>query len=114
VSSKAWDFVDRFYDIAAWVPKNIVVVNTRAFRRLDDGVQNAILTAAAAAEKRGWAASAMETDAKIATLRENGMAVAPPSDTLVADLRKIGGEMLSALESSATPEAQAALASYRD
>ncbi len=53
-NSKAWDFVKYFTDIQAWVPKNIVVVNSSAFNKLDEDDQKAVLAAAEKAEIRGW------------------------------------------------------------
>ena len=67
-NSKAWDFVDYFTDIQAWVPKNIVVVNKAAFDKLDADVQAAVLDAAMKAEARGWEMSEKETAAQLAIL----------------------------------------------
>ena len=33
-STKAWEFVKNYYNTNAWHPKNVVVVNERAFARL--------------------------------------------------------------------------------
>ncbi|TCP59927.1 TRAP-type C4-dicarboxylate transport system substrate-binding protein [Rhodovulum bhavnagarense] len=93
VSSQAWDFTSHYTDTQAWLPKNMVVVNTRALERLPEDQRAALLEAAATAEARGWDMSAAETDAKIATLRENGMTVTSPSETLSAQLGAIGETM---------------------
>src|SRR5512134_2207146 len=53
-STKAWEFVKNYYTTNAMHPKNAVVVNGRAFARLSAPQQNALQTAAATAEKRGW------------------------------------------------------------
>ncbi len=90
VSSQAWDYVSDYTDTQAWIPKNMVVVNTRAFKRLDDDIQKAVLKAAAAAETRGWEMAQVETDAKTAILEENGINVQQPSDQLKSDLQAIG------------------------
>jgi TRAP-type C4-dicarboxylate transport system substrate-binding protein len=34
VRSKAWDFSNHFYDLNAWLPKNMIFVNRRAFMQL--------------------------------------------------------------------------------
>ncbi|HER26901.1 MAG TPA: C4-dicarboxylate ABC transporter substrate-binding protein, partial [Rhodospirillales bacterium] len=90
VSSKAWDYVSYYTDIQAWVPKNIVVVNKKAFRKLDKSVQDAVLAAAATAEKRGWDMSRAETAAKIKILKDNGMKIVTPSAELMKGLKAIG------------------------
>jgi TRAP-type C4-dicarboxylate transport system substrate-binding protein len=93
VSSQAWDFTSHYTDTQAWLPKNMVVVNTQAFEALDDATQQAIMSAAAEAETRGWEMSMAETDSAIATLEENGMTVSQPSDTLSDQLAEIGETM---------------------
>jgi TRAP-type C4-dicarboxylate transport system substrate-binding protein len=92
-NTKAWDFVSHFHHTQGWLPKNVVVVNARAFAKLPKAQQAALLAAAKAAEKRGWAASQAETAAKIAVMKKNGMAIVTPSATLMTGLKKIGGTM---------------------
>ena len=41
-NSKAWDFVSHFYDVGAWLPKNMVVVNATLFDRLPETVRKAL------------------------------------------------------------------------
>jgi len=94
-NSKAWDFLSHYTDIQAWIPKNVVVVNKRAFRRLDEATQTALLDAANAAEARGWEMSQAETAAKVAILKENGITVMEPSEELMTGLRAIGSQMLA-------------------
>ena len=67
-NAKAWDFVSNFIDVQAWLPKNVVVVNTDMFDALSQEDRDAILAAAAAAETRGWDLSRAENDQKIAEL----------------------------------------------
>jgi TRAP-type C4-dicarboxylate transport system substrate-binding protein len=93
-NSNAWDYVSFYTDIQAWVPKNIVVVNKSAFRKLDKSVQDAVLAAAAKAEARGWEMSQKETDEKVQVLKDNGMTVVEPSSELQTGLKLIGVKML--------------------
>lgn len=95
-NTKAWDFVSYFYHTQAWLPKNIVVVNKKAFRKLSDDQKAAVQAAAESAEIRGWQASMAETDAKIAILSENGMKVLAPSEKFAAELAEIGKTMTAA------------------
>lgn len=112
-NSKAWDFLTHYTDIQAWIPKNVVVVNKRAFRRLDDDTQAAVLEAAAAAEARGWEMSKAETDAKVAVLKENGITIVQPSDELMAGLRDIGAKMLVNWQEKAGDTGAALLEAYQ-
>lgn len=111
--AKAWDFVDYYYDVQAWLPKNIVVVNKRAFQRLDEDTQKGLLAAAERAEQRGWDMSKVEMEEKNAMLRENGMNVQPPSDELRQGLAKIGEQMTEEWVERAGPEGKAVLEEYR-
>lgn len=111
-NSKAWDFVHYYTDIQAWLPKNIVVVNIRAFRKLNKKTQQAILAAAKKAEARGWEMSKKETAAKTAILKENGMKVVTPSPELMAGLKKIGKSILADWRKTAGPEGAAMLKAY--
>jgi len=94
VNTKAWDFVTHYTDIQAWIPKNIVVVNKRAFAKLDKSVQESVLAAAAKAEERGWEMSRAEATQMVQTLKDNGMIVSEPSKELMSGLREIGEKML--------------------
>ncbi len=112
-NSKAWDFVNTYTDIQAWVPKNVVVVNKRAFRRLDKNIQQAVLQAAAAAEKRGWEMSKEETAAKIKIMSDNGMNIVTPSPELMRGLKAIGDQIVSEWEKEGGAESTELLKAYR-
>lgn len=112
-NSKAWDFLTHYTDIQAWVPKNVVVVNKRAFRKLDKSVQDAVLAAAVKAETRGWEMSMAETAAKVNILKDNGMTVVTPSAELMDGLKKIGAEMLTEWKASAGADGEAILKAYK-
>ncbi len=111
-NSKAWDFLTHYTPINAWIPKNIVVVNKRAFDRLDPAVQEAVLKAAADAEKRGWEMSKAEAEAKTKIMADNGMIIAEPSPELMAGLKKIGAEMLEGWKAGASDQAKSILEAY--
>ena len=49
VDSKLYESVKYFYDVNAWLPRNAVVVNQKAFDALDRGLQEALLQQAGAA-----------------------------------------------------------------
>ena len=93
VSSQSWDYISNYTDTQAWIPKNMVIINEKAFKRLDAKTQKAVMTAAAAAETRGWDMAKAETKAKTNTLAEKGIKVANPSDELKAGLKVIGSTM---------------------
>ena len=93
VSSQSWDYLSHYTDVQAWIPKNMVIVNKRAFKRLDKSSQAALLKAAKSAELRGWEMAIAETATKTALLSENGIDVAQPTEKLMTSLKLIGQQM---------------------
>lgn len=111
-NSKAWDFVSNFVDVQAWIPKNIVVVNQKAYDKLSDAAKTAIEKAAQAAETRGWEASKAETATKIQVLKENGMNVSSPSAELLNGLKDAGSKMTADWAKSSGAEGESILSTY--
>jgi TRAP-type C4-dicarboxylate transport system substrate-binding protein len=96
VSSQAWDYTNVYIDVNAWLPKNVVFVNTEALNALPEDQRAALLEAAATAEARGWEMSAAETNVQIAELENNGMTIVQPSEALAAALSAAGETMTAA------------------
>jgi TRAP-type transport system periplasmic protein len=111
--TKAWEVVKNYYDTQAWIPKNIVFANRKAFEALDKASQSALLKAAAAAETRGWKVSEEKAKWYLEQLAKNGMKVAPPSAQLKADFRKIGQTMTDEWLKSAGADGKAVVDAYR-
>jgi TRAP-type C4-dicarboxylate transport system substrate-binding protein len=112
-ASKAWEFVKNYYKTNAWNPKNVVVVNQRAFARLPKDQQDGVLKAAAAAEPRGWEMSKQREKDADELLAKNGVSVSEPSPELKGALAKIGEQMASEWEKSAGADGQAILKAYK-
>jgi TRAP-type C4-dicarboxylate transport system substrate-binding protein len=112
-TTKAWEFVKNYYKTNAWNPKDVVIVNERAFSRLPKNQQDALLTAAAAAEPRGWEMSKAREREGDETLVKNGVSVSEPSAELKAALAKIGEQMAEEWSKSAGADGQALLKAYR-
>ncbi|MDZ7824022.1 MAG: TRAP transporter substrate-binding protein [Ahrensia sp.] len=113
VNSTAWDFVSHYSAINAWVPKNLVVVNKRVFDGLDEATKTAVMTAASAAEARGWKMSAAEAETMTATLAAKGITVYPPSAELTKGLQDIGATMLGNWQAKASDNAKNILKSFQ-
>ena len=112
-STKAWEFVKNYYKTNAWNPKNVVVVNERAFSRLPKAQQDGLVKAAAAAEPRGWDMSRQRERDADELLAKNGVSVQEPSAELKAALAKIGEQMAAEWEKSAGADGQAILKAYK-
>jgi TRAP-type C4-dicarboxylate transport system substrate-binding protein len=111
--TKAWEVVKYYYDTQAWLPKNVVFVNRKAFDALDKASQDAVLKAAAAAEERGWKTSEEKNGWYLEQLKKNGMTVSPPSAQLKADFRKIGQTMTEEWAKTAGADGKAIIDAYR-
>jgi len=90
---KIWEHVRYWYDIQAWLPKNMVVVNLEAWNSLNETTRGIVLGAAAMAEKAGWAKAQELADWYKAQLEANGMVIEGPTEQLSADFRRIGEAM---------------------
>lgn len=112
VSSQSWDYVSHYTDVQAWIPKNMVIVNKRAFKRLDKDAQQALLAAAEDAERRGWEMAQKETATKTQILAEKGMKVAAPTKALMSSLNAIGDTMAQDWIKEAGSEGKAILETY--
>jgi TRAP-type C4-dicarboxylate transport system substrate-binding protein len=113
VDSKLYEHLKYYYDVQAWLPKNAVIVNKKAFDALDKPTQDAVLKAAADAETRGWAESRKVNTDTLEKLKANGMTISPPSAQLKADMQKVGETMVKEWLEKAGPEGQAMLDAYR-
>src|SRR3546814_11110299 len=73
--SKIWEHVKYWYDVQAWLSKNMVVVNKAAWEGLDETLQKVVLEAAANAEKAGWAQARELSDWYTEQRAANGMEI---------------------------------------
>ena len=111
--SKVWEQVKYYYEVNAWLPKNLVIVSGKAFAALDKPTQAAVLKASAAAEARGWKTSAEKNIWYKEQLVKNGMKVEAGSAQLQSDFKKIGLTMIADWTSQTGAEGQAIIDAYR-
>jgi TRAP-type transport system periplasmic protein len=111
--TKTYEHVKYWYDTQAWLPKNAIIVNKKAFDALDAPTQQALLKAAADAETRGWKTSQEKNEFYKKSLAEKGMKILPPSAKLMSDMRQVGGLMLTDWQKKAGPEGAAIVETYR-
>jgi len=90
---KLWEHVSYFYDVRAWLPRNMVIVNKKAWNRLDKDVQDVVIKAAAKAEKDGWAKAEGLADWYLEEFKKNGMKVQPIGDEMLASFKGAGEKL---------------------
>jgi len=110
--SKAYEHIKYFYDTQAWLPKNAVIVNRKAFDALDKSTQDALLKAAADAEARGWKSSEEKTAWYLEQLKKNGMQVLPPSPQMAGEFKKVGEALVDDWLKKAGADGKAILDAY--
>lgn len=93
IDSQAWDYLTHFYDVQAFLPQNVVVVNKAAYDALTPDVKKALADASAAAEARGWKMSEDLNTGYKKGLADKGIKVLPPTPAMKAELAAIGKTM---------------------
>jgi len=109
---KVWEQLTHFYDVQAWLPRNVVFVNKDAWDGLDAKAQGAIADCGAEAAARGLAKAKELTDFYVKGLAENGMTVAAPSDQLKSDLKGFGETMTKEWLESAGDDGKAIIDAF--
>jgi len=113
-NSKIWENgVAYFYDIAAWFPKNMVIVNKDAWNKLDADTQKLIMSEAAKAEKKGWALSKKGNKNDKKALSDAGMKVGKVNSALKKHFQEVGATMSKEWADRAGSRGQAVLAAYK-
>ena len=113
-NSKIWENgVGYFYDIAAWFPKNMVIVNKDAWSKLDSATQKLIMSEAAVAEKKGWELSKKGNVADKKALADAGMKVGKVNSALEKHFQKVGATMADEWKAKAGSRGASVLAAYK-
>ena len=111
--SKSYESIKYFYDTQAWLPKNAVIVNKKAFDALDPVTQAALSKAALDAEVRGWKLSEEKNEWYKKALAEKGMKIMTPPAKLVADMKQVGTIMLADWQKKSGADGEAIVASFK-
>ena len=110
--SKTYESIKYWYDTQAWLPKNAIIVNRKAFEALDAPTQAALSKAAADAEVRGWKLSEEKNDWYKKALAEKGMNIVVPPAKLVSDMKQVGTIMLADWQKKAGAEGQEIVSAF--
>ncbi|AVO37439.1 TRAP transporter substrate-binding protein [Pukyongiella litopenaei] len=109
---KLWEHVSYYYDVKAWLPRNMVIVNGKAWAGLDDATREAINTAAANAEEKCWA-KAEELDGwYVEQFTANDMTVGTLPPEVQAAFEQVGAEIKAQWAERAGEKGQAVLDAY--
>ena len=113
-NSKIWENgVKYFYDIAAWYPKNMVIVNKAAWNKLDSATKKLVLAEAAAAEKKGWDLAKQGETADKKILASNGMVVGTVNAPVKALFQNVGKTLTEEWSKKAGATGNSVIAAYK-
>ena len=113
-NKKIWENgVKYFYDIAAWFPKNMVIVNKDAWNTLDSATQKLVMLEASKAEKKGWALSKKGNKDDKKALADAGMKVGKVNAELKKHFENVGATMSKEWADRAGSRGQGVLAAYK-
>lgn len=113
VNTKAWDYLTYYYDTQAFLPKNVIVVNTGMFNSLPEPTKKVVIEAAKRAESRGWEMAQQETQEMNKALEDNGIKVVKPNPELSKSLKAIGEQMTESWVVRAGDVGQSILRNYK-
>ncbi|TKT82518.1 TRAP transporter substrate-binding protein [Aquamicrobium sp. LC103] len=113
VDSKVWEQLTHFYNVQAWLPRNVVFANKDAWEALDEATRAAVTDCADKAAASGLATAQDLSGTYLKTLEENGMKVAPPGETLAKELEGFGETMTNEWIESAGDAGKKIIEAYR-
>lgn len=113
VDSKLYEQAKHFYAVNAWLPRNALVVNKKAFEALDATTRDQVVKIAAEAGERGWRTSEQKDGEYLKELAAKGMTVDLTSASLKRELKAIGDRMTTDWLASAGADGKAAVDAYR-
>jgi TRAP-type transport system periplasmic protein len=112
VDTRIWESLPWFYQANAWLPRNLLLANKKVLDGLKPAQRTALLTAAGAAEERGWRLSRENAEQSLAALRTAGMKMGQLDSSSRARLDRAGGALTADALRKADPELVGVLSAY--
>ncbi len=109
---KAWEYMTNFYEVDAWLPRNVVFANKDSFGKLSAADQAAMKTCGDKAAADGLAKSRALTQKYLDALAANKMTVAKPNATLAGELNAFGKTMTGEWITKAGPAGKAIIDAF--
>jgi len=109
---KVWEYLDHYYKVNAWLPRNYVMVNKGIWNGLDDTTKAALQKAA---DETGAACAAKSEELAnwyFEQLQANGMTVTDAGPEFLAELKAIGEKMTNDWLEQTGADGQAILDAY--
>ncbi|CAN7269094.1 TRAP transporter substrate-binding protein [Acidovorax sp. LjRoot118] len=88
--SQVWTHAKFYYELNAWIPKNMVFASKKAMDALSPAARKGLLDSAKVAEDRGWTMSEAALRNAVGDLKSHGMAVERLSLDLGREIGRLG------------------------
>lgn len=113
VDTKIWELgIKYFINVQAWLPRNTVFVNKKAWNGLSEDKQNAITECGDITYDAGLAKVKGLSDQYLKTLSDNGVSIVEPTPELQASLAEFGKIMTEEWLESAGDDGKAIIDEY--
>lgn len=112
VLTKSWDYLSHYHDIKAGLGKNMVIANSRVLKKLSKKNLDAVMSASANAEIRGWEMSAKENEKMVAKLQKS-LTVVAPKPALLNGMRSVGQTLINDWLANAGPDGKKILDAFK-
>lgn len=109
---KLWEHVGYYYDVQAWLPRNMVFANGRSWDGLDEATQTAIHAAAATAETACWTKAEELSVWYVEQFVENGMQVSTLGGEVLDGFLSVGADLRADWEERAGDVGAAIIAAF--
>ncbi|MGA7974732.1 MAG: TRAP transporter substrate-binding protein [Pseudolabrys sp.] len=110
---KVWEQLNYFYDVQAWLPRNVIFANKDAWNGLDAATRKVITGCADQAAKDGEAKAKELTGFYLKGLAKHGMKVSAPSPKLEKQFKGFGEIMTKEWLKKAGPKGKAIIDAYK-
>ncbi|WP_445680028.1 TRAP transporter substrate-binding protein [Radicibacter daui] len=112
IDTQAWDFTRNLTMVGALFTKQLVSINTDVFNALPRDQQDAVMAAAAAAEKNGFELMKSLAEEQLTLIKSKGMDVSAANPAVIEALKNVGTQMTADWKEKATPEQVKVLDDY--
>ena len=104
LDTKLAQSLKHYYLANAWLPRNVVFMNSKTLASLPKDQQQTILELAKRAESRGWTASEAFAESSTKALQQAGALVSPLPPEVKSRLERMGNQVASEVLKSGDPE----------
>ena len=112
MDTKLAESLPYFYQANAWLPRNLVFINSKVFNTLPRDQQLTLIKLAGKAEERGWSMSEKFAQTTATELGKSGAKVSPLPASIQNKLQRSGNQLASDLLRKSDPALMSVLSDF--